>query len=236
MYPTVRVLLVTDDFGGPGGSPHGGFLKWQDQDMPAAIEAHGREFHLGEFVQVLENTTWLGFNLEITKAHRSPAGSGGMNAAALKADRGADVIGFRFNQPFAVGRQVRSLANYDMVLFFPVDPGNPNAALAPEAEAISDFMEAGGGFFATGDHANLGAELAGLIPRVRSMRRWWGATVDPTASPKHRPRSVRSVTTPRVQAQTTLPTLKISQMTWPSPSSRVYITRGLRLLPEGIRR
>ena len=42
-------------------------------------------------------------------------------------------------------------------LFFPIDPGNPNTALAPEAEAIAQFMEAGGGFFATGDHAHLGS-------------------------------------------------------------------------------
>ena len=50
MKPLVRVLLVTDDFGGPGGNPHGGYLRWQDQAMPAAIGTASREFHLGEFV------------------------------------------------------------------------------------------------------------------------------------------------------------------------------------------
>lgn len=183
MKPLVRVLLVTDDFGGPGGAPHGGYLRWQEQAMPDAIGNSSREFHLGEFVQVLQNTAWLGFNLEITKAHRSPVGTRGMDEATLKADRGADVVGFRFNEPFVVSGQSRNLSDYDLILFFPLNPKNPNPALAPEAEAIARFMEEGGGFFATGDHANLGSELCGLIPRVRSMRRWWYPEAGPNGEP-----------------------------------------------------
>lgn len=183
MKPWVRVLLVTDDFGEPGATPHGGYLRWQDQGMPAAIGPASREFHLGEFVQILQSTTWLGFNLEITKAHRSPVGAGGLDEAELKADRGADVVGFRFNQPFNIDGQIRTLADYDMALFFAINPSNPNTALSAEAEAIAQFMEAGGGFFATGDHANLGAELCGLIPRVRSMRRWWSPSPGPNGEP-----------------------------------------------------
>ncbi len=171
MKPIVRVLVVTDD-----GFTNGGFLKWSDQTAAAAIGANSREFHLGEFLHVLTGTTWLGFNLEITRAHRSPAGTGGMTEAQLKADRGADVVGFRFNQPFTVDGQSRTLADYDMALFFAIKNGDPDPALAAEAEAISQFMESGKGFFATGDHANLGAPLCGLIPRVRSMRRWWSST------------------------------------------------------------
>lgn len=168
MKPIVRILIVTDD-----GFTNGGFLLWQDQSMPAAIGANSREFHLGEFIRVLQDTTWLGFNIEITKAHRSLPGTGGMNEAQLKADRGADVVGFRFNQPFTVAGTSRTIADYDMVLFFPIEVGNANNTLAAEAEAIAQFMENGGGFFATGDHANLGGELTALIPRVRSMRRWY---------------------------------------------------------------
>lgn len=182
MKPLVRVLLVTDDFG-VGGHPHGGYLRWQEQDVPAATGSSSREFNLGEFVHCLQNTNWLGFNVELTKAHRADAGTGGMNEAALKADRGADVVGFRFNQPFTVNGQSRTLADYDMALFFAINPSNPDTALAPEAEAIAQFMENGGGFFATGDHANLGAELCGLIPRVRSMRRWWYPSAGPNGEP-----------------------------------------------------
>jgi len=33
---------------------------------------------------------------------------------------GADVVGFRFNQPFQVGGSSKTLSDYDMVLFFPI--------------------------------------------------------------------------------------------------------------------
>jgi hypothetical protein len=167
MRPLVRILIVTDD-----GPANGGFLQWSSQPMPDAVGTNSREFHLGEFVRVLQDTQWVGFNVEITRAHRAEPG-GGLSEAVLKADRGADVVGFRFNQPFDVNGESRTLANYDMVLFFPISIGNADPALQPEADAIAAFMEGGGGFFATGDHANLGGQLAPLIPRVRSMRRWY---------------------------------------------------------------
>jgi hypothetical protein len=37
---------------------------------------------------------------------------------------------------------------------------------------LAGWMNAGGGLFATGDHAFLGTYLAGDVPRVSSMRRW----------------------------------------------------------------
>jgi hypothetical protein len=181
--PLVRVLVVTDDW--PGNTVNGGFLKWTEQAASAATGRNSREFHLGEFLSVLGNTAWVGFDTEITKAHRTPAGSTG-TPAQIAADRGADVVNFRFGQAFTVNGQARQLADYDMVLLFAIEAGNPDPALAGEAEAIAQFMENGGGFFATGDHANLGAPLCGLIPRVRSMRRWWsggGAGSGPEAPP-----------------------------------------------------
>ncbi|MGB8701607.1 MAG: hypothetical protein WCD18_19505, partial [Thermosynechococcaceae cyanobacterium] len=42
----------------------------------------------------------------------------------------------------------------------------------PERAAIADFMNKGGGVFATGDHAGLGSALAIGLPRVGSMRYW----------------------------------------------------------------
>lgn len=182
MKPVVRVLVVTDDW---PGVVNGGFLRWTEQPAAQATGPNSREFHLGEFLQVLQNTTWVGFNVEITKAHRTPSGTSGTEAQ-IKADRGADVVNFRFNQPFTVNGQSRQLADYDMALLFAIQAGNPDPAFAAEAEAIAQFMEAGGGFFATGDHANLGAPLCGLIPRVRNMRRWWsgvGPAGEPSAPP-----------------------------------------------------
>jgi hypothetical protein len=171
MKPLVRILIVTDDYSGP---PTGGFLQWRDQAWPDAVNKDiSREFHLGEFIRVLQDTNWVGFNIEITRAHRAQPLPGKAAEAALKAQRGADVVGFRFNLPFHVNGESRTLADYDMVLFFPVKPSNADLALKAEAYAIARFMEDGGGFFATGDHENLGGELAPMIPRVGSMRRWY---------------------------------------------------------------
>ncbi len=162
----VQVLLVTDD-----GPADGGFLQWRGQNMPDAIGLKARHFHLGEFVRVLRETVWVGVDVKITTALRAMPGDEG--EAAFMVERGADVVGFRFDEPFTVEGSVRTLADYDMALFFSQAYGNPDPKLAGEAEAIAAFMENGGGFFATGDHENFGAPLCGLIPRVRSMRRWW---------------------------------------------------------------
>jgi hypothetical protein len=164
MRPIVRVLIVTDS--------NGGFLQWRDQSAAEAVGANPRHFHLGEFVSVLTATPWLGFNVEITNAHREAAAQG-QSDADFKAQVGADVINFRFDQPFTVNGTTRTLAGYDMALFFAIATGNANPALASEAAAVAQFMENGGGFFATGDHQNLGGTLCSQLPRVRSMRRWY---------------------------------------------------------------
>ncbi len=53
-----------------------------------------------------------------------------------------------------------------------------------ELAAIATFMNAGGGVFATGDHEDLGIQMCGDVPRVRSMRRWiWKKTAGPGDPP-----------------------------------------------------
>jgi hypothetical protein len=165
------VLIVTEDW---PGFQNGGFLSWRKQHSADQTGPNNRAFHLGEFVQVLLDTSWLGFDFKLTKAHRTEP-HGQIDEVLLKADRGCDVVGFRFDQPFLVEGKIKTLADYDLILFFPINPSAVDSAesLQNEAEAISLFMENGGGFFATGDHENLGAPLAQLIPRVRSMRRWF---------------------------------------------------------------
>lgn len=56
-------------------------------------------------------------------------------------------------------------------------PSIPDA----EVRAIARFMAAGGGVFATGDHDSIGSVMCGKIPRVRSMRCWFG--INDTTSP-----------------------------------------------------
>jgi hypothetical protein len=50
--------------------------------------------------------------------------------------------------------------------------GNP--ITTDEVAAITKFMDTGGDVFATGDHSGMGAYLSGQIPRVSSMRKWFG--------------------------------------------------------------
>lgn len=52
---------------------------------------------------------------------------------------------------------------------------------APQLNALAQFMEHGGGVFATGDHDSVGADMSGYVPRVRVMRCWYGQ--DDTAKP-----------------------------------------------------
>lgn len=71
------------------------------------------------------------------------------------------------------------LARYDALLLFGWAPGQPNdfqdadrRQLVPASvHAVSAFM-ATGGVFATGDHADLGADMCDELPRIRSMRFW----------------------------------------------------------------
>ncbi len=60
-------------------------------------------------------------------------------------------------------------ANYDQIWLF----GFSTTALsASEQTTIAQFMQSGGGVFATGDHSTIGAGMGANIPRVRGMRNW----------------------------------------------------------------
>ncbi len=182
----VRLLVVTNDW---EGAVNGGFIRWTEQPLPDRTnDILGARFQLGEFIKVLEETEWEGFDLEITKAHRSmphPAS----NEERLKQSRNADVVGFRFDSKFRVKGETWELADYDMVFFFAISPDLSEDEtlddLRQEAEAVALYMENGGGFFATGDHENYGEALCQFIPRVRSMRRWFysneGSNGEPSA-------------------------------------------------------
>ncbi|KAK0703664.1 hypothetical protein B0T26DRAFT_757182 [Lasiosphaeria miniovina] len=53
-------------------------------------------------------------------------------------------------------------------------PKNPISFISEaELAAVARFMDFGGGVLATGDHGGLGSAMCGLIPRVRTMRKWF---------------------------------------------------------------
>ena len=64
-----------------------------------------------------------------------------------------------------------TLANYDQIWIFGIGSG-AFALTNAEAGVVSEFMNGGGGVFATGDHASLGRALSGSLPRIRHMREW----------------------------------------------------------------
>ncbi|MEV8443929.1 hypothetical protein AB0425_41700 [Actinosynnema sp. NPDC051121] len=119
-------------------------------------------FSLNELVRVLrEGTDEAEFRVK--KAHRG----------ADRYANGADIKSFRFDS-----EDVDLVADYDELWLFGVD--RTKSALADlEVQVISEFMQNGGGVFATGDHENMGWALCGRLPRVRSMRKWSWAEPGP---------------------------------------------------------
>jgi hypothetical protein len=62
----------------------------------------------------------------------------------------------------------------DLPAFAPLDDD--------ELRIVAEWMDRGGGVFATGDHSLLGASMCRRIPRVRTMRRWTRAQGVPSFS------------------------------------------------------
>jgi hypothetical protein len=113
-------------------------------------------FGLSEFVSIVSAAGHA-----VSTAHRSGGGSATIagafdfSAAAVAVDR----------------------THYDQLWLF----GYSAVNLSPAEQAvIANFMKAGGGVFATGDHQTLGRGMGANIPRVRGMRDWAGI---PMASP-----------------------------------------------------
>ena len=105
--------------------------------------------------------TLVSAGMQLTKAHR-------------QTDPDADIENFRFDG-------AEDLSSYD-VLWLIGDAGRNTGEpdTIPKLDdteilAVSQFMNAGGGVFATGDHDSIGAHMCGWLPRVRVMRKWFAA-------------------------------------------------------------
>lgn len=113
------------------------------------------DFGLTQFISTLANTPIHGMMPQIIKASRG-------NSV------GANITNFQFND--VTNGILKS--RYDVVFIFAVGRENVNQLPQTEIDAITKFMQAGGGVFATGDHEDLGAAICRDIPRVRSLRFW----------------------------------------------------------------
>jgi hypothetical protein len=125
----------------------------------------GQGFGLTQFVATLRGAQVHGMTPIVTTASRYTSA-------------GADINGFDFTHAghgLAIGR-------YDVVFLFGVNTEGAGDLPALEVEAIAQFMQDGGGVFATGDHETLGAALCSAIPRVRGMRKWVAADQPPHVS------------------------------------------------------
>ncbi|UUX94113.1 hypothetical protein [Aquabacterium sp. J223] len=114
----------------------------------AALNFGNGGFGLSEFVSIVQ-----GGGHTVSTAHRSGGG-------------GASIAG-AFN--FATAATPVTTANYDQVWLFGFSGANINAQ---EQQALAQFMQNGGGVFATGDHESIGSGMGTQLPRVRSMRNW----------------------------------------------------------------
>lgn len=125
------------------------------------------DFGLTELLDVLSVSPGPYVRFAVTKAHRRPAGD--LNTI------GADLVGFRFN---TIG-----LKSFDQIWMIAVDRSGAMPLSEAELRSISEFMDGGGGVFATGDHENLGVDMCGRVPRVRSMRKWHWPNPGPNGEP-----------------------------------------------------
>jgi hypothetical protein len=133
-------------------------------------------FTLSYFIEALETAIP---GVHVTKAHRRADPDQQAHPGLVS---NADLKPFSFSD--------LNLSIFDEIWLFGYEGWNTmgvNPGQGPigddEIAAITDFMNGGGGVFATGDHSGMGSLMCGLIPRVRSMRAWFGSEKGAPAFP-----------------------------------------------------
>lgn len=112
-------------------------------------------FGLSRLVEVLRQSSVSGREVVVRTAYRGGCEGG----------RVADDYQFRFE----AGNFGIEL--YEQVWLFGYESDVDDLSDA-ELKVLAEFMNKGGGVFATGDHQDLGLAMCGNVPRVRSMRKW----------------------------------------------------------------
>jgi hypothetical protein len=151
-------------------------------DGRITVTSGADDFGLGLVLETLRDPSGSYVQYEVTTAHRGHPLTVEIDLGLVTITIGPNLSGFRFTQDDF------SIDDYDQVWFFGDEPGidgnNPtrpdsiilNDEYAPlgdeELRIVAEWMDRGGGVFATGDHSILGASMCHRIPRVRSMRRW----------------------------------------------------------------
>lgn len=131
------------------------------------------DFGLTEFVKTLRSSAIHGMTPIVVTAQFSPFGTLSYDMATQH------IANYKFTDPTHGLLKSR----YDVVFILSIN-GEFGPKLTDEVGALNavvQFMQAGGGLFATGDHADLGAAMGMDIPRVRAMR-YWRQSQTPSAS------------------------------------------------------
>lgn len=143
-------------------------------------------FTLSHLISTLRNSSSPTFTVDTASRGFNAAGNLPSNKITNSVpDPTATIAGpFRFDDPSI------DLSVYDEIWLFgdegndvspvgPPDPASkePGGLAESELAAITNFMQAGGGLFATGDHDGLGSGMCGRVPRVRYMRKWYSSSL-----------------------------------------------------------
>jgi hypothetical protein len=167
-----------------------------------------------------KGTFGLGFALEALEAEFAPYVRFKIDVAKHDGSLTPDALGgrtlrypdFRFNDSDF------DIDEYHQLWFFADQPSGQDgddgfttdddiAAFAlseKEVRIVAEWMERGGGVFATGDHSILGASLCSRLPRVRTMRKWTHAQGVPSKSSADRHQTLQHGISEAEEADTLL--------------------------------
>ena len=140
--------------------------------VDASISFNHAYFGLSHVLDVLRNNPEFYVKFDVTRAHRQ--------VDFYKPNQATEPVAWSHYGPhfenFRFTQANFNINEFDQVWFFGFNGEGHFASLSQdELEIVARWMDAGGGVFATGDHADLGAALASAIPRVRQMRKWTAA-------------------------------------------------------------
>ncbi|MFT3720792.1 hypothetical protein [Pseudorhodoferax sp.] len=140
---------------------------------------------------------------QVTRAHRQNDATAGVLQSFDFAGAGVDLLAY--DVIWLIGNHGRNVG------------GASGTFDLHEAEiaAITRFMDAGGGVFATGDHDGIGADMCGRIPRVRAARCWYGEGDAHSPMPAGFPRNFAPLSATRADTTRTNPAGDYSE--FPAP-------------------
>lgn len=154
---TVRILMVADDF-----------IYFSDEN-----------FGLSDLISILHDEMLSYVRFEITVAHRDNPSDARVAIGNPKVK--SSIKTFKFDDPNEFDP-----SKYDQIWLIGSHRSRKNARNVwsnrltdSELRVLMEFMDNGGGVFATGDHEDLGAAMGGFLPRVRQMRRWFYPATGP---------------------------------------------------------